>query len=149
MKRIFSFLLLLALLLSIMPLSAYAAENEREVISFEDGSYVVVEIIEDAARVSGSKTGKKQHTYYDADDESQWKVVLTGSFTYTGSSSACTSSSVDVIIFDSAWYTYSKSASKSGNKATGSVTMKTSSSDAIGSVPVTLTLTCDANGNLS
>ena len=101
-------------------------------------------------RASGSITGNKRYTYYDSDDVSQWRVTLTGKFTYTGSSATCTSSSVDVAIYDSSWYISSKSASKSGNKATGNVKMGDRPVDVtLSIVPVNLTLTCDANGNLS
>ena len=57
---------------------------------------------------------------------------------------------VNVTIYDSSWYTVSKSASKSGNTATGSVIMgDTANGVTVKRVPVSLTLTCDANGNLS
>lgn len=150
MKRIFLWLLMAVLLFSIQPAVGYAAENRIETICFDDGSYVVVEIFDNGARASGSKTGKKQYTYYDGDNVSQWKVVLSGTFTYTGSSSSCTSSSVDTTIYDSAWYVVSKSASKSGNEATASVKMgDRPDGTTVRIVPVDLSLECDENGNLS
>lgn len=147
MKQLISLMLCAALLLIVFPVAGNAAEQET--IYFDDGSYMTVEVIHGAARASGNVTGSKKYTYYDDNDASQWKAVLTGSFTYTGSSATCTSSSVDVTIYNSAWYTGYKTASKSGNKAKASVTMKLSNNDTTLSVPVNLTLTCDANGNLS
>lgn len=142
--------MLAMLFINLVPFSAYAAENEQSIVFFEDGCYIKVEIIESIARASGSKTAKKQYTYYDDDNVSQWKVVLNGTFTYTGSSSTCTSSSVDVTIYNSDWYTISKSASKSNNKAVGSAKMGNRPDGVtIKTVPVNLTLSCDADGNLS
>lgn len=147
MKQLISLTLCVVLLMLVLPVTGNAAEQET--IYFADGSYMTVEIIHCAVRTSGNVTGSKKYTYYDDNDASQWKTVLTGSFTYTGSSATCTSSSVDVTIYNSSWYTSYKTASKSGNKAKASVTMKISNNDTTLSVPVNLTLTCDANGNLS
>nr|MBQ8243677.1 hypothetical protein [Oscillospiraceae bacterium] len=150
MKRVVSWILVIIVLVNIVPVLGYAAENDREVVYFEDGSYMLVEIITSNVRASGSKTGSKQYTYYDSDDVSQWKAVLTGKFTYTGSDATCTSSSVSTTIYNSSWYTVSKSAGKSGNKATASVVMGYNLEGVTMSrVPVSLTLSCDANGNLS
>ena len=80
----------------------------------------------------------------------QWKATLSGSFTYTGSSATCTSSSVDVTVYDSSWYTISKSSNKSGSKATASVTMgEKLAGVTVTKVPISLAMTCDKNGNLS
>lgn len=129
---------------------AHAAEKESEIIYFDDGSYMMVEIIENGTRASGSVTGNKVSTHYDSDGNAKWKAVLTGSFTYTGSSATCTSASVDVTIYDSAWYTINKSASKRGNTASASVEMgRRVAGVTVAQVPANMTFTCDANGNLS
>lgn len=149
MKRIFSILLAAILMVSILPAAGSAAET-METIYYDDGSYLTIEVIFSPARATWSVTGNKQYTYYNSSSVSQWKAVLTGTFTYTGSSSSCTASSVNVTIYDSSWYVISKSASKSGNKATASVTMgEKADGVTIMRVPVSLALTCDANGNLS
>lgn len=149
-KRVLSCVLIVLLFFTIVPMSIRAAERDVETIYFEDGSYLVTEIITNGSRASGSVTGSKPSTYYNSSGTAQWKATLTGSFTYTGSSATCTSSSMNVTIYDSSWYTISKSASKSGNTAYGS----TSIGEKVGGitvtkVPVSLSLTCDANGNLS
>ena len=67
-----------------------------------------------------------------------------------GSKATCTSSSIDVTIYDSEWYVIVKSAGKSENIARGSVTIgKKLLGVTVSQHPVSLTLTCDANGNLS
>ncbi len=138
------------LLISTLPVMGNAAESTLEAISFQDGSYMTVEITASGARSAGSVTGNKTYTYYDANNVSQWKAVLTGTFTYTGSSATCTSSNVNVTIYDSDWYVNNKSASKSGNVATASVTVgRIYDGTTMTLVPANLCLTCDANGNLS
>lgn len=148
MKRVVCAVLALMLVFCILPVNTWAVENE--IIYFDDGSYIVIEVINNGMRASGSISGGKQYTHYDSDGSSNWKAVLNGSFSYTGSGATCTSSSMNVTIYDSSWYTISKSASKSGNKATGSATVgQKVSGVTVTRVPVNLTLSCDANGNLS
>lgn len=150
MKRVLCCLLTAVLLFSLIPVHGYAAEDGAETVYFDDGSYMTIEVIAKGSRASGSVTGSKPATYYDGDGVAQWKVVLTGSFTYTGSDATCTSSSVDVTIYDSSWYAASKYATKSGNKASASVTMADKPAGVVVStIPVSLSLECDANGNLS
>lgn len=148
MRRTISYLLTVLLIVSCMTFAASA--EETDVIAFEDGSYFTVSIEEIGTRASGTKTAAKTYTYHSDSGTAVWKAVLTGTFTYTGSNSTCTASSCDVTIYDSDWHVISKSASKSGNSATASVTMgyrvlgiTTSKKTA------SLRLSCDANGNLS
>ena len=136
------------LIVAMLPVSAACAETET--ICFEDGSYATIHISFTNSRASGSITGKKTFNYYNSNNVRQWKAVLTGSFTYTGSSATCTSSSMDVTIYDSAWYIVSKSSGKSGSTARGNATVgEKLLGVTVSSVPVSLTLSCDANGNLS
>lgn len=146
MKRFVCLTFVMVLMIALFPVKVSAAE--KEIISLDDG-YIVVDVFSLGMRASGSVTGGKQYTYYDNSNTAQWKAVLTGTFSYTGSSSSCTASSVDVTIYNSAWYVFTKSASKSGNTAKASVTMKRTYDGIPVSVPVSLTLSCDANGNLS
>lgn len=148
MKRVLCAVMTLMLVFCVLPVSAFASENE--IIYLDDGSYITVETITSGMRASGSVSGGKQYTHYGNDGGSNWKAVLNGSFTYTGSSATCTSSSVNVTIYDSSWYVISKSASKSGNQAIGSVTMgEKADGVTVMKVPVSLSLQCDPNGNLS
>lgn len=150
MKRLLSFLLILTMLLCVFPVHGSAVEKKLETVYFDDGSYMTVEIITRGTRASGSTSGSKPYTYYDSTGSAQWKATISGSFTYNGSSATCTSSSVDVTIYDSAWYTISKSASKSGNAASASVTMgEKRGGVTVNRVPVSLSLSCDRTGNLS
>lgn len=114
----------------------------------DDDSYYVTTVTELMAR--STKTGSKTTIYNDSDGVAQWKVVVTGTFSYTGTSSTCTSASHSVTIYDDTWYTYSQTSYKSSNKAIAEVTMKKKLLGIVTSTrSVNLTLSCDANGNLS
>lgn len=149
MKRFFSYFLIVSMLLVLLPVQVNAAEADEEIIYLEDGSYISITVEEHGSRASGTKTGSKTYTY-TYDGGTAWKAILSGTFSYTGTSATCTNSGCSVTIYDSAWYTVSKSAGKSGNSATASVTMgRKSLGVTVAKVPISMKLTCDANGNLS
>lgn len=151
-RKITAFLLALFLLLQ-FPNSVSAVEcniRSEEIIYFEDGSSLTITILESSSRAAGTTSGSKQCTYRDSAGDLSWIATLSGTFSYTGTSSTCTSSSINVTIYDSLWYNVSKSASKSGNTATGTVTMGLKVLGVTVSKPTyNLTLTCDKDGNLS
>ena len=150
MKKVVSCLILVAIMVSVFALSCFAAEVENNVTYFEDGSYIIDTIEMSGGRASGSIQGTRTKSYYDNSGNLDWKAVLTGTFTYNGTSATCTSSSVSVTIYDSSWYTISKSATKSANVASASVTMGCKILGVTyNKVTTPITLTCDANGNLS
>ena len=150
MKKILALLLLVSLLITPSIPKVSAAEADESVIRFSDGSYILIETVVTESRSTSSKNASRYYTYYDLLDNEKWKVTLSASFTYTGSSATCTSSNVTVGISDSAWYIVSKSASKSTNVASCDVTMGYKflgiTTD---KKTVHLTITCDANGNLT
>ncbi len=148
MKRAISLLLAVLLMAAVFPMNIFASNDET--IQFADGSYIVVSVFSAESRASQTKTGSKSYTFYGEDNVAEWKAVLTGSFTYTGSSSTCTSSSCNVTVYDSAWYTISKSSGKSGASATADITMgKKLFGVTVREVPISIVLSCDANGKLS
>ena len=152
MKR-FLIIVIMAILICTFPVNTMALtmdEDQTNVYYFEDGSYLKESIQVYEMRASGTKTGSKTQSYYDSNGNLDWKAVLTGTFTYTGASSECTSSICNVTIYDSEWYTVSKSATKSGNTASASVTMgQKLLGVTISKKTTTINLACDANGNLS
>ena len=76
--------------------------------------------------------------------------TVTGTFTYTGSSSTCTKSIASATSKNANWKISSKSASKSGNKATAKATAKRYvDGTAVETQNCTVTLTCSLNGSLS
>lgn len=150
MKKTISCLMLIILIMQLFVVTCFANESRTNIIYYEDGSYIVETIEVSKSRASGTVTGSKTKTYYNDKGIAEWKAVLNGSFSYTGSSATCTSSSVNVTVYDSSWYTISKSATKSGNTASASVTMGCKLLGiTTNRITVTPTLSCDANGNLS
>lgn len=150
-KKILSLLTACLLVVCLLPVQVLAAEREETVTYYADGSYTVTTVEKYlTARASGTVTGSATKNYYSSSNKLQWKAVLNATFTYTGSSATCTKvNSLNVTIYDSAWSVGSKSTSKSGNTAYGYLTMNGAIIGGTQGVPVTLTLSCDKNGNLS
>ncbi len=132
------------------------AVNEEKTIStsveyFDDGSCLVTTITEEIANSRAStKTGNKTTTYKDSDGTALWAYKITGTFSYTGSTSTCTAVSDSYTISNDNWHMSSHSCSKSGNTANGTVTMKYK---VLGITANTITrnisLSCSASGTLS
>lgn len=151
-KHLILYILILAVFLSAFPFQAAAssADGETTVLS-GDGWHIVVTITEIATRATQQKTASKEFKYIkDSDGTVLWTITLTGTFTYTGTSSSCTNAAYSVTSYSSSWYEVSGSASKSGNTASCTVTMGRKFLGITVEKPnFTLTLTCDKNGNLS
>lgn len=102
------------------------------------------------SRATNTKTGTRVITSKNADGTIDWKAVLTGTFTYNGTTATCTTSSVTVTVYASNWYEVSKTAGKSGASATGSVTMgRKVLGITVAKETYDMTLTCSSNGTLS
>lgn len=153
MKRLISFVLVSVMVISMLSINVFAvqnAENADEITYFDDGSYILISISDTGSRATSTKNGSKTYTYYNSDDVKQWQAVLSGTFTYTGTSSTCTAASCSVSIYDSSWYVISKYASRSGNTASASASVgEKVLGVTVMKIPVSLKLSCDANGKLS
>lgn len=150
MKRFLTFILVISLVFS-LPLFASATQNTNEdIIYMDDGSYIIVTIDSMDTRASGSKTGSKSYNFYSSNDELEWKAVLSGTFTYNGTSATCTSSSCNITVYQNNWYEISKTATRSGNTAYATFTMgRKVLGITVSKKDYSLTLSCDANGILS
>ncbi len=151
MKRFICYFLFVVMIFALFPLEVCAISDDTvNTIYLDDGAYIIVTIYENGSRASGTKSGTARYDYYASDGDKEWTATLNGTFTYNGTSATCTSSSCSVSISNSAWYLISKSASKSGNTATASVNM---GRKILGVTTdkeyIDLSLSCDANGNLS
>lgn len=149
-KKCISFFVTFLLVICLLPVETFAAENR--VVYYDDGSYEVITITVDMkeTRATGTKTGMITKDRRNSDGELEWRASMKATFTYDGSTSRCTSvDSPSVVIYDNTWSLDSKSCSKSGNTATGNITMAKKLLLGSGKVPITLTLSCDKNGNLS
>lgn len=154
MKKCLSFVIALITVFSLLAIpSAFAQDapitNEPQIIQYEDGSYLVISIETSYARVAGV-TKTKYATYHGKDGTSEWKMELTGTFTYNGTTAICTASSCSVSIYDTDWYVISKTASKSKNVAYATAVLgRKVLGVKVDEKTYNLTLTCDANGNFS
>jgi len=150
-KKIAATVLACLMVMCLLPLKAGAAESVEEVTRYEDGSYTVTTVEKSAVtRASGTTSGRNIKNHYSSDNVLQWRAVLDASFSYNGSSATCTSvNSFNVTIYNSDWSVGSKSTSRSGNTAYGYLTMNRKIVGGTQGVPVTVTLSCDKNGNLS
>ena len=149
-NRVFGAVLACLLLVCALPVQAYA--QQEEVIYYDDGSYTVITVQTESAvtRATNSRNGSKDFRHYDSGNTLCWKATLTATFSYNGSSATCTAvNSFNVTIYNSDWSVGSKSTSRSGNTAYGYLTMSRKIVGGTQGVPVTVTLSCDKNGNLS
>ncbi len=145
------FLIVLALSISCSAVSYDEEYSNYETIYFSDGSYLIVTLTDITnSRATNTKSGSKTINYYDDNGNKLWSATLNATFTYTGSSATCTSSSINKTIYNDNWKFTSATASKSGNKATGNITAKKYFLGiAIKTVNDSITLTCSATGTLS
>lgn len=152
MKK-FCLLLAFCLLIAFVPVNAFAVQSKESVINtirFDDGSYITIETDTIESRSGYSASGRRLYTYYSSTDVKKWEATLFATFVYNGTTCSCASSDIQVNILDSAWYIVSKEPGRNGNVATGELTMGykflgiTTTKKTI-----EMSITCDANGNLS
>ena len=153
MKMFLKFILSAVLILAILPISTFAStevtDNEN-IIHFEDGSYITIELISVDTRTSGTKTGSKTYCYKNSDGVEEWRAILTGTFTYNGSSATCTATNCNVTITNTNWYTVSKTVSKSGASALGDLVMgRKWLGITVEKENFKMQITCSPNGTLS
>ena len=158
MKRFFVFCLSFILLVPVLGLhatandKAYQQSTAATVEYFDDGSYIVITIAEQetALFAATTKSGSKFVNYYNSDNEKVWTVTVYGSFSYTGTSSSCTASSVSYTIYNDSWKVKSATASRSANKAIGDFTCKFYLLGIpVKTVEQSVTLSCSSTGVLS
>ena len=137
MKKTIISIFLLVCMLAALFVPAYAAEPtateaEFEVCStnieyFEDGSYLVTTIKETPSPRASvySKSGSKDVTLYNSNDEIQWIYSLIGTYTIeTGVSVVCTNSTFTYTIYQNNWSLTDHTNSYSENKAYGTAVFK-------------------------
>ena len=178
MKKILCVLLCGVLLCAaLFPSFASSVPEQRETL--EDGSYLVIAMDGDEPRHADVFEGdsffalinriirflrelfekltlteiitiSKYVDYYDSDDTLLWRVYLTASFTCSKQQATCTSASVNSVVYDGDWSVVSSSAEKAGNSATGCFTIQRNKpGEPQTTIERTITLTCDADGNVT
>lgn len=162
MKKIISTILAFALFITalvVIPDSTAKADtisfpvNETTTYEyFEDGSYYMTTlvILPSTERTTTNITVQKTGGYLNSDNEVIWSATLTGKFTYNGSTSSCTDASISTYFNSTVWKLTSSSASKSGSTASGTATAKAYYLGVpVATKSVSLSITCDKDGNLS
>ena len=140
----------LVLILPAAQASAQMSTSGLDIIYLEDGGYIMVELNTNSNTARTTISKSKVVTRYSDDDEMQWQIRLSGSFTYNGSSAGFPSCNCTVTIYDDTWYTESKTSWANGNTANATVVMaRKSLGITVRRETVDLTLTCDKNGNFS
>ena len=131
-----------------IPAFATATVCSEDIIYFEDGSYLVVELItcENVARVSNTISGQKRATYSNSSGETMWVFSVHGDFTYNGTSATATNASYSYTIYNDAWTFKKGEASCSGNQAIAEATFN---GGFLINRRATVTLTCAPDGTLS
>lgn len=152
MKKLSVFLILLCMI--IFPAQAFASTGND--IEDTDVAYCEVTIEEDAPPLiqtmatTKTKSGSRTHTFYNSAGKQLWYVKVSGTFTYNGSTSKCTASSVTAASSVSNWKMSNKSASKSGATATAKATAKLySGSSVVQTINQTAKVSCSKSGVLS
>lgn len=144
--------LILAAILITHPLSVIAEPMTSTQVTreyLEDGSYFETVIASSEDARSTIKNASKTTTYKNSSGESLWYAKVTANFYFDGSTSSCTSSSASGGSYVSTWRILDKSASRTGN--TGSATVTAGAYYAgifVDSYTKVVTISCDKNGNV-
>ncbi|MDE5974852.1 MAG: hypothetical protein K2G73_09335 [Eubacterium sp.] len=152
MKKIISLLSVILMIAVLCPNTALANDEivtDSYIEYFDDGSYIVTRITESTITTFAAKTVSKSKSadYYESDNTKAWTVTLNATFSYTGSSATCTNATTSSKIYNDKWKVTSAVPSKSGNKATGTFTVKKYALGLpIKTVNKTLTITCSNTG---
>lgn len=157
-RKIIVCIILISLLISSLPASMQGVPTQGffeptdilNIISFFDGSHLIEMKPVVGRASSASVTGSKNYYYLDGDGNISWDAVITGTFTFNGTTSYCTASSCTTTVYSGNWREAVNNASYAGNAAFASVTMELRFIFiVIKTENLSLTLTCDASGNLS
>ena len=141
MKKIITLLTIVSSIL-FLSLPVSALDQKKEIIKLDNGYYLETIIEETSmARAANQKTARKTANYKNAQGAIMFSVTVTGTFTYTGSSSTCTKSVAEASSKNTNW--------KSGNKATAkAIAKRYVDGVAVETQNCTVTLTCSSNGSL-
>lgn len=142
MKKVVSIFLALSFLLTF----ANARNTSVERIDYEDGSYaIIVSTINSGNQTRAMTSDSKAYTYYTPSGQKCFTHTLYATFNYTGVSSSVVTCSASTDIYHADWECSFQNDYKSGNTAYSNATFS-----GPGGVTrsVSLSLTCDENGNV-
>lgn len=146
MKQLSSMFAIALFALNLLVSPVLAVNNTTgQVISYEDGSYAVITTgSSSATRATANK--ERTYTYYNPQGQRCFAYTLYASFTYNGVTSQAVSCEGGATIYRQGWEPGSHSEYVSGSTAYGRATF----TGPDGQVrTVSLTLTCDKDGNVT
>ena len=115
-----------------------------------DNHYYTIELECENIGEKSQQIYTKTLTYYSSSGQKLWEMSLRGVFIFDGISAICIDSYVSYSVYNSQWQFVSKTQTKSGNTASGSVTMKqVILGITVQTITKSLTITCDEHGNIS
>ena len=146
MKRLLSASVCFLICLSALFSPAFALDSsETERITFEDGSYAIVEQHHSGA-ARATSYDSEAYTYYTPLGQKCFTYTLYATFTYNGVTSQAKTSVAIIDLFTPDWECSSHNEYTLGRTAYGKATFS-GPNDRV--IPVSLTLTCDKNGNVT
>lgn len=175
MRKILSILLCVVTLFGLSITASAASYQESSAVDevildtyttyFEDGSYIVTEITEEVSdtincmgtRASAvSKTGSKTTSHYNSSNELLYSIKVTATFEYvSGVSVECVGQQYTTSV-NASGYTLEDAIATRSNYSTSKVSATASAVAhkkvlfiVVDRIPISVTLYCDYNGNLS
>ena len=107
MSLVLSFVFVICFFCNDTNVMAAGDSYSGEKIVFEDGSYFIMSISEETqynvSRAVSTKTGTKTGRYYNASNELQFSVIVSGTFTYNGTTATATDSHCSYSITNTSW----------------------------------------------
>lgn len=133
--------------------------QQEETTYFDDGSYIVTTMVEETVPISRAvttKTFKKTSTSYDSSNKAQCALTVIASFEVnTGVSVKCIGAKTEKTVYQNGWSVENVSTRPDNSSTSKAVAIasgnfvKREIGIAVQSVPVTIKVTCDKNGNAS
>ena len=160
MRKTISVLLLCLTFILSCPSTALAANattSGSTVVTIDGVDYYIDTVITEwsadtesnRAAASNTKTASKTTYIKDSSQNVLWYVSITATFSYDGTTAACTSCSPHATAQDSQWSIKSSSASKSGNSATATATaVRSLSFGLVQESTKSVTISCSPTGEI-
>ena len=122
------------------------------VVALPDGSKIIISdpLQSSCKGESGKISANKPYSFVNSNNVLQWRIILTASFSYDGTNSACLSADSETTIYQGNWSESSNNTYPSGNSAIAQVTVvRKVLFIVVETQNAFFTITCDANGHVS
>lgn len=130
----------------------YEEITASSITTLPDGRQLIISDILNLSfsKASGGVTSSKSYYFVNNNNVLEWRVTLTASFTFDGTSATCTSASSVTTVYQGNWSESSNNTYPSYNSAIAQVTVvRKVLFIVVETQNVFLTITCDGNGHVS